>query len=1208
MALQGNLKELRLGDVLQTVLASGHDGILRVRSGGRRAVIHLSAGGLHVIEPDVLDERLVVEGFVARGLLAREHMLKALKQGGSLVGHLLETGKLDANMVGTVLTEAAEDAVLDVFAWDEGEFRFEEGAQPAGDMGPVAAVALEPGSLLLKAAQRVDERRALAQVIGVHAVLLVRVSDRTCAPALPDATLLEQVLGALDGRALLSEIALSRGVGLFATQRAASALVESGHARLPTPEELTTAAKLREAAADVRGALALLRQWQGARPLETEPYLAAAELARRADRLEDETDSLRALGHTCLKIGQAKDAREAFAKLLIRRPGDRDALDGLRVSAKEMGDGEGYVKATRDLAERALEAGDAAAANAVLAEVIGAFPEDIASRILRTKALMRLGDKAHAICEFERMAELLPVPCRRRADREAATWCRETLPHLVPDRSDLLRAFRERLENGNAGRKRALILGAFVLACSGVGFALWPRSAGSLLAKAQAARDKGDTATASALASEIVDRYPDSEEFDRALALKVSLAPRTQPTPAAADSARERTLEQRTLSCVEALAHWPDAKAVAEADTLAQLVVSLDASQDGARKASGRLIALPLADALNSLRVEAIYRRDALDTARLAVAKPPATLDAFRTVVERAEAALDPTWPETGAAALAAAKRLVSALGLEALLAARLPADVRAAEDAVASIHRAVGTRRPDVEAARREHHRLVIFAAYEKARIDASGLLVRGSIDAAEAHYARLRALVDQVDDDEILRPLKEGIDRRGIREFALSKTAMMGTIREGLAAAKAAEDGGNLGGAAGTYAALVQQFPLVRFDEVFTIPVRVTTVPPGALVSVNGKEVGPSPCVIRYGWGSQVVVNADASGFETASLALATAEPHPKGEARITLMPTARWSRPLVGTYEAPPVEVDGDLLVASRNGRVERRSSATGELVWSVDTGGVEGVRGRSVVLSGIVHVPLLDGTVARLDVSTGFAHASWKLESRPVGDAAKVGNRIAFALDDRVAIYGEDGRAVYARLPGMATTGVLADHGAFWVGDARGGIDRVDPLTGALTTIPSGGKEPVVGIAAGTGFLYALTGDGTLLAVEAKAATASVAWRRPGVGDAAGSPVEAGSYVAVADRRGLVRLFSTADGTPRGERDAGAALVGGLQGFGGRLAASLADGRVWLWDARTDAVVLDLALRGTVKVPPTRLADGTLIVPAGANGLSAFPMAR
>jgi hypothetical protein len=47
----------------------------------------------------------------------------------------------------------------------------------------------------------------------------------------------------------------------------------------------------------------------------------------------------------------------------------------------------------------------------------------------------------------------------------------QTLP-TVPDRSDLLRAFLSAWRLRRRPQARALIVGAFVLACSGVGFAL----------------------------------------------------------------------------------------------------------------------------------------------------------------------------------------------------------------------------------------------------------------------------------------------------------------------------------------------------------------------------------------------------------------------------------------------------------------------------------------------------------------------------------------------------------------------------------------------------------------------------------------------------------------------------------------------------------------------------------------------------------------
>lgn len=71
MPLRGNLQNLRLGDVLQTVLASGGRGLLRVRSGTRRAVLHLSDHGLRVLEPEVLDDRMVLDAFVRRAPSSR---------------------------------------------------------------------------------------------------------------------------------------------------------------------------------------------------------------------------------------------------------------------------------------------------------------------------------------------------------------------------------------------------------------------------------------------------------------------------------------------------------------------------------------------------------------------------------------------------------------------------------------------------------------------------------------------------------------------------------------------------------------------------------------------------------------------------------------------------------------------------------------------------------------------------------------------------------------------------------------------------------------------------------------------------------------------------------------------------------------------------------------------------------------------------------
>src|SRR5436189_6467741 len=77
MALQGSLQELRLGDVVQTVLQAGNRGLLRVRSAGRRAVLYLSPEGVRLLEPAPLDERVIVEAFVRRGTITDEAVARA---------------------------------------------------------------------------------------------------------------------------------------------------------------------------------------------------------------------------------------------------------------------------------------------------------------------------------------------------------------------------------------------------------------------------------------------------------------------------------------------------------------------------------------------------------------------------------------------------------------------------------------------------------------------------------------------------------------------------------------------------------------------------------------------------------------------------------------------------------------------------------------------------------------------------------------------------------------------------------------------------------------------------------------------------------------------------------------------------------------------------------------------------------------------------
>jgi hypothetical protein len=436
-------------------------------------------------------------------------------------------------------------------------------------------------------------------------------------------------------------------------------------------------------------------------------------------------------------------------------------------------------------------------------------------------------------------------------------------------------------------------------------------------------------------------------------------------------------------------------------------------------------------------------------------------------------------------------------------------------------------------------------------------------------------------------------------VRDFVEARRRAMATIRSGLEAAVAAEQAGDLGGAAQVYAGLVRDHPFVRFDDIFTIPLRIHSLPAGAEVAVNGRTQGKAPVVIRYGWGSRTVVTLSAPNFDTASVVLKTSDEKPTGSLRVPLVPLARWSQPLVGTVEAPPTAIGEDLLVCNRAGRVELRSGATGEILWVQDLKTLEGVRGRSASLPGAVWVPLVDGRVARLTPLTGALLGMVNLPARPVGDAAGLYDVVGVATDHSVVLLS--GTTVQADVPveSNVTAGIVAAHGAFWVGTAMGQLVRVDPRARKARVLSLGGPESVIGISPASAGILALTADGQLSLVEPSGS--ALLWRREGLAEATGLPAEAGGTAAATDRAGRVRVFSAVDGSPAGEIDARSPGPRGVVQAGPFLATTLDDGRLWVYDPATKSVVIDAPFGADARRPLVHLGKGVLAVPT-QSGLS------
>ncbi len=1164
MALQGSLGHLGLADVLQSALAGTGGGNLTLSHGAERAVLHVADDGLHLLEPEVLEVEDLLAAFRERGTLDASALKKARGRGLSdlaLIDLLVAEGALSEADVTEAVAGAAEDTILDLLTWREGTFRFEERGTLPARPGLVGRVPVDRSGVLLRAAQRLDEREAITAALGASAQLFVA----TGAPAqegdeaeVPTG----RVLAALDGSATVDEVGLRLGLGRFTVLKALAALVAGGAARPAAPAELSTAVAARTKQGQLRLARLLVLQWAEADAQDPRPLQVLADLGEARQRPAEVAVALTLLGQRQLAAGVPAEAVRAFTRALEQRPGDGAALEGLRASADAAGDASLWANATLRLATSLLEDEDATRADALANEVLARSPGDLAALLMRAKVCVRTKDRSGIVDVAATVLGALGRRASRRIEREAAQFCRDAVAHLAPERSDLLRALRRLSEARGPGRRRVALVAALVAVAAAAGLYLWPEGSGALLSRAQAAVEAGDRAGALELVAQLLERFPDSAEAEEGARLQSQLSaaasgPKTGARPTAASA-------ETLAALVGALGKLPDAEAGA---TLARHVGEVPAPA-GKEPAPAALVRA-LEEALGRCAYGARQHLDALASTRAARERSKGDPQALRQLVEAAERGLDPAFRTSWSGQLAPLRRLAETLRTDGALRA-----LREAESALAAYANAAGQYGADLAACRLRLLELEVTAAHEACREQGPRLLVAGDLDAADALYRGLEERVLALAGRPELAEVEAVVRKQGIAEFVRERRALVADVRRGIEAGRAAEAAGNLDAAVAAYEAVAKRHYTIRLDRLIEAPVEVTSLPLAARVRVNGADRGPTPLRLHLPWGVPTTVSVEAPGFEPEVAVLQQPGRSPVTRLQAQLRPVARWEVPVEGLPEAVPQAAGPDVLLVQRGGRILLFAGADGRTRWTRHVKSLEGVRGRAGITSTEVVVAFVDGRVLTLDLAAGEVVGDVTL-ARPTGDVAVLGELAAVAVATPAVVGLQHGRKVLeVPLPAVPTTSVVAAHGLLWVGTAAGSVVAVSPERREARTVLLGGAPSSVLTLAGTPTgLLATTVDGRLVSLTPAGA---VRWTAPNLGDLTTAPAEAEGLVVVADRAGRATLLEAATGAPQASLLLGKPPVGGFRAARGLLAATLADGRLWVLEAASRRVTVEAPL--------------------------------
>ncbi|TVP59061.1 MAG: tetratricopeptide repeat protein [Gemmatimonadales bacterium] len=241
MAIEGQLEDVGLADICQLLAMGRKTGCLTVTDRSSFGYVYFDNGRVvyaNVLNrPDRLGEILVRAGVINREDLSQAMEQQAREPGQRLGQILVARGALSEDDLLRHITIQIEEAVYHLFTWERGSFHFAPDEKPEEE--EIAVVSINPESLLLEGARRVDEWSLIEKKVPSMDLIFSLDRDPHGDEALELTTQQERILHLIDGSRSVEEIAAEAGMVDFDAAKALFGLVQAGFAQRTGRKEPT---------------------------------------------------------------------------------------------------------------------------------------------------------------------------------------------------------------------------------------------------------------------------------------------------------------------------------------------------------------------------------------------------------------------------------------------------------------------------------------------------------------------------------------------------------------------------------------------------------------------------------------------------------------------------------------------------------------------------------------------------------------------------------------------------------------------------------------------------------------------------------------------------------------------------------------------------------------------------------------------------------
>src|SRR5919202_475716 len=229
MAIRGSLKEASLPDVLQLLAMGKKTGCLSVTDRNNFGYVYFDKGRICyasiVNRRDRLGDILVKGGMIAQSQLDAAVEMQGRQRDKRLGEILVSMGAITREDLHQQMRVQIEEAVYFLFTWSQGTFNFEADIRPEEQD---FLVAINPESLLLEGARRVDERSLIEKKVPSFDVVFDLDRGRLAQTEGVLTTEQESILPLIDGRRDVAALVDESGLGEFDVGKALYGLAAAG--------------------------------------------------------------------------------------------------------------------------------------------------------------------------------------------------------------------------------------------------------------------------------------------------------------------------------------------------------------------------------------------------------------------------------------------------------------------------------------------------------------------------------------------------------------------------------------------------------------------------------------------------------------------------------------------------------------------------------------------------------------------------------------------------------------------------------------------------------------------------------------------------------------------------------------------------------------------------------------------------------------------